>query len=222
MTASGLPASDESLMFVLFGPGGAGKGTVAAQLVEQDPRLWLSRSWTTRLRRTGEPEDAYHFVDRSTFEDRIAADGFFEWAEFIGNLYGTPLPDPPPGSDVLLEIDLKGARQVVAKRPDACLILLVPPSPEVQAKRLRDRGDDEEHVAKRIAEGVEEIGAGRTVAHAEVVNDDLVQAVVDVAGIVERYRLGTVASVPSQAAVPLSPPSSVSLAPTPDDVRKGL
>jgi guanylate kinase len=156
--------------------------------VEADPRLWLSRSWTTRERRPTEPADAYTFVDRATFEQRIAAGGFFEWAEFLGNLYGTPVPDPPTGTDVLLEIDLQGAREVRRLRPDAHLILLRLPSDEVQAQRLRARGDDEAHVAKRLRAGAEEVTAGRLIADAEVVNDDLGQATADVAGIVDRYR----------------------------------
>lgn len=157
-------------------------------MVASDPLLWLSRSWTTRPRRPGEPDDAYVFVDRATFEARIAEQGFFEWAEFLGNLYGTPIPDPPPGCDVLLEIDLQGARQVREKQKDAALILLTVPSPEVQATRLRSRGDDEEHVQRRLAEGAEEEGQGRLIADAVVVNDDLVRATAEVAGIVDRYR----------------------------------
>ncbi|HWF22227.1 MAG TPA: hypothetical protein VG226_08775 [Acidimicrobiales bacterium] len=175
-------------MFVLFGPGGAGKGTVAARVVASDPHLWLSRSWTTRARRPGEADDAYVFVDRAAFEARVAEDGFFEWAEFLGNLYGTPIPDPPTGSDVLLEIDLQGARQVREKQEDAVLILLTVPSVEVQKARLRARGDDEAHVQRRLAAGAEEERQGRLIADAEVVNDDLVQATAEVAGIVDRYR----------------------------------
>src|SRR5581483_682208 len=96
----------------------------------------LSRSWTTRARRPGEPADAYVFVDRPRFEARAASGAFFEWAEFLGNLYGTPLPDPDAPGDLLLEIDLQGARQVRRQRPDATLILLAPPSPEAQRERL--------------------------------------------------------------------------------------
>jgi guanylate kinase len=173
---------------VLFGPGGAGKGTIAARLVADDPTLWLSRSWTTRPRRPAEAEDAYVFVDRPTFEAHAAAGGFFEWAEFLGNLYGTPVPEPGPAHDVLLEIDLQGAQQVRRLRPDATLILLVPPSPSVQEERLRARGDDEGHIARRLAEGAEEIRRGRPIADAVVVNDDLGRALADVAGILEARR----------------------------------
>ena len=189
MPPAARPAAD-SRIFVLFGPGGAGKGTVAARLVEADPRLWLSRSWTTRARRPGEPEDAYVFVDRPSFEAKAAAGGFFEWAEFLGNLYGTPVPDPGLGLDVLLEIDLQGAIQVRALRPDATLILLLPPSPEVQAERLRGRGDDDDHVARRLAEGAEEERVGRQIADEVVVNDTVAQATADVASILELRRSG--------------------------------
>ncbi len=155
-----------------------------------DPRLRLSRSWTTRVRRPGEPEDAYVFVDRAAFESRVAADGFFEWAEFLGNLYGTPVTDPDPGRDVLLEIDLQGARQVRRLRPDATLVLLLPPSLDVQADRLRARGDDEAHVARRLAEGTEEVRQGRELADFVVVNDTVAQATTEVASILADRRSG--------------------------------
>jgi guanylate kinase len=176
------------VLFVLFGPGGAGKGTVADALVAADPGLWLSRSWTTRQRRPGERDDAYVFVDRDRFEAHVRADGFFEWAEFLGNLYGTPVPEPPPGRDVLLEIDLQGARQVRRLRPGAVLVLLLPPSPEIQAERLRARGDDDAHVAERLRAGRQEEREGRLLADHVVVNDDVAQATAEVAGILERHR----------------------------------
>ena len=154
--------------------------------------MWLSRSWTTRARRPGEPQNAYAFVDRPAFEAKVASGGFFEWAEFIGNLYGTPVPEPVDGRDVLLEIDLQGAIQVRKLRPDATLILLLPPSPDVQADRLRGRGDDEAHVARRLAEGAEEERAGRRIADYVVVNDTVAQATADVASILAVRRSGTV------------------------------
>jgi guanylate kinase len=174
---------------VLIGPGGAGKGTIAAALIAQDKSLWLSRSWTTRQARPGERErSAYVFVDRPTFEDAVAQGGFFEWAEFLDYLMGTPIPDPPPGTDVLLEIDVQGAEQVLAQRPDATVILLLPPSPEVQAERLAARGDDEAHIARRVELGRSEVERGREIAAHTVVNDDLGQALAELTAIVDRTR----------------------------------
>ncbi len=153
------------------------------------PSLWLSRSWTTREARPGERErNAYVFVDRATFEEAVAQGRFYEWAEFLDYLMGTPIPDPPPGSDVLLEIDVQGAEQVLAKRPDATVILLLPPSPEVQAQRLAARGDDEEHIRRRIELGRAEVERGGAIATHTVVNDDLGQALAQLTAIVERTR----------------------------------
>jgi guanylate kinase len=174
---------------VLIGPGGAGKGTLAAELVASDPTLWLSRSWTTRPPREGEIErNSYVFVDRATFERAVEEGGFFEWAEFLDNLMGTPIPSPPEGADVLLEIDVQGAEQVLAKRPDATVILLLPPSVEAQTARLAARGDDEEHIRRRVEKGQQEVERGKRVASYTVVNDDLRQAHRELAAIVERTR----------------------------------
>jgi guanylate kinase len=161
---------------------------VAARLVARDPRLWLSRSWTTRPRRPGEGDEAYTFVDRGRFEEHARAGGFLEWAEFLGNLYGTPHVEPPPGRDVLLEIDLQGAAQVKDRHPDALVVLLLPPSPEEQAERLRQRGDDEQEIARRLETGAAEERVGRALTGHVVVNNDVDQAVADVAGILEAHR----------------------------------
>lgn len=152
------------------------------------PGLWLSRSWTTRPPRAEEAADAYHFVDEATFRQRLAGDGFVEHAEVFGHLYGTPTLDPPPGHDVLLEIDVQGAEQVKARYPDAVVVFVCPPSRAAQEERLRGRGDDPASIARRLAEAEREEQAGRRLADHVVVNDDLDRAVEEVAGIVERRR----------------------------------
>lgn len=163
---------------------------MAARLVERDPSLWLSRSWTTRPARPGESPENYTFVDDDRFDAALSAGQFLEWAEFLDHRYGTPLPTPPPGKDVLLEIDLQGARQVMARHPDAILVLLVPPSHEVQGERLRHRGDSEVEVARRMEIGGQEEREGRALTQYVVVNDDLERAVSEVAGILESRRRG--------------------------------
>lgn len=180
------------MIVVLSGPGGVGKGTVVRRLLDVDPRLRLSRSWTTRARRPDEPEDAYSFVDVAHFESHLVQGGFLEHDEFLGNLYGTPAPDSldDPDHDLLLEINVRGAEQVRRHRPDALVVLLVAPSREVQETRLRARGDGAEHVAQRLAIADLEEAKGRSLADAVVVNDDLERAVAEVAGIVENRRLG--------------------------------
>jgi guanylate kinase len=181
--------STTPLIFVLSGPSGTGKGTIVDALVEADPSLWLSRSWTTRARRGGESPYAYRFVDRATFLAHLEADGFLEHAEVFSNLYGTPLPTPPAGSDVVLEIDVQGAQQVRDRFLDAVLIFVEPPSRDAQHARLRARGDDEAVIAKRLAKADAEEAVGHRIADHVVVNDVLERAVTEVAGIVAAHRL---------------------------------
>jgi guanylate kinase len=181
-------AGRSGLVLVVSGPGGVGKDTIVGRLVAEDARLWPSRSWTTRAQRPGEPDDAYHFVDRATFERKRAEGGFLESAEYLGNLYGTPIPDPPPGRDVVLVIEVQGARQVLERVPGAVMVLIVPPSRGHQRDRLEGRGDTPEHVARRIAKAEEEEAIGRTLAHHLVVNDDLDRAVGEVASILAGHR----------------------------------
>ncbi|MFM8553191.1 MAG: guanylate kinase [Acidimicrobiales bacterium] len=176
------------LILVVSGPGGAGKGTIVDEMLRRDQGLWLSRSWTTRARRPGEPADAYEFVTRAEFEQRINDGGFLEWTEFLGNLYGSPLPPPLGTHDIVLEIELDGARQVKARHPEAILVFVKPPSREEQQRRLLERGDSEDHVATRLRKAEEEERMGDAMADLVIVNDDIDRAVSQLLGVLGAAR----------------------------------
>ena len=184
------------MIIVISGPGGVGKGRVVERLLELEPTWRLSRSWTTRPRRPGEPEDAYVFTSRAAFEKRIADGGFLEWTEFpgTGHLYGTPAlgrdDETERDSHTVLEIELDGAQQVKALNPGAVLIFIVAPSRDIQAARLRGRGDDEASVARRLEIGEGEERLGRRLADHVVVNDEIDRAAREVADIMLRHQAG--------------------------------
>jgi guanylate kinase len=166
----------ETLIIIVSGPGGAGKGTLVDELLRLESGIWVSRSWTTRTRREGEAEDAYVFVDRESFEAKIASGGFLEWTEFLGNYYGSPVPSPDDEHDVLLEIELHGAQQVKQRHPEALLVFVMPPSREEQQRRLLGRGDPQHHVEKRLRKAEDEEKLGGELADLVIVNDDLARA----------------------------------------------
>jgi len=181
--------ANPSRIFIVSGPGGVGKGTIVNALVERDPRLWLSRSWTTRAQRPGERDTAYVFTDRDTFEARIAVDGFLEWTDFLGNYYGTPTPESVAGRDVVLEIEVDGASQVKALHPEAVLIFVLPPSRDEQQRRLRGRGDAEDKVDQRLQKALDEEPVGLAIANHVVVNDDLERTVDEMMQIIDHHRM---------------------------------
>lgn len=183
------PSADASpLIFIISGPGGVGKGTIVNSLVERDPQLWLSRSWTTREQRPGESDTAYVFTDRDSFEARIAAGGFLEWTTFLDNYYGSPVPEPMAQRDVVLEIEVDGAGQVKTLHPEAILIFVLPPSREEQQRRLRGRGDPEDKVDQRLQKALDEEPVGLAIADHIVVNDDLERTVGEMMEIIDNHR----------------------------------
>jgi guanylate kinase len=118
----------------------------------------------------------------------VQADGFMEWDEHLGALYGTPKAAPPPGQDVVYEIDVNGAESIRKNHPEALIILIEPPSPEALRDRLLARGDDAAAVDVRLRRAAEELTRGRVLADYTVVNDDVDRAVAEVAGILDRHR----------------------------------
>jgi guanylate kinase len=163
---------------LIAGPSGVGKGTLVARLLERHPRIWLSVSATTRAPREGEQEGVnYVFLSRDAFEERVAAGGFLEWAEFAGNLYGTPRQPLEAklaeGRPVLLEIELEGARQVRRSFPAGFQLLLKPPSFAELERRIRGRGTDAEAAIERRLERARAELAAEAEFDAVLVNDDL-------------------------------------------------
>jgi guanylate kinase len=165
-----------------------GKGTLVRALMKRDPSLLLSRSWTTRERREGEPEDAYYFTDRAAFEQRRDNDGFLEWTEFLGNYYGTPAPDADDERDLVLEIEVNGAAQVRDKHPESLLVFVLPPSRAEQRRRLVARGDPPEKVRARLQKAEDEEPVGRAMSDHIVVNDDLDTTVEEIMRIIDKRR----------------------------------
>ena len=178
----------DPIIVIVSGPGGAGKGTIVETLVQRDPALWLSRSWTTRAQREGESDDAYVFVDKATFQERINDGGFLEWTEFLGNFYGSPSPSVDSGLDIVLEIELHGAQQVKERHPEAILVFVQPPSRDEQRRRLQGRGDSEDHVVLRLKKAEDEERLGAEQADVVIVNDDLERAVAEIQGIIGAAR----------------------------------
>jgi len=195
------------LMFVVSAPSGTGKTTVVERLVQVVPDLALSRSYTSRVRREGERDGVdYNFITRARFEAMIAGQAFLEWADVFGNYYGTCAADAErdlaAGHDLVLVIDVQGARQVRASRTGTIGVFVLPPSFEVLERRLRGRSQDsEEAIRRRLATAREEIAAVGEYDYV-VVNDALEACVGRLRAIVlaERSRRGAMAAVIAEIA----------------------
>lgn len=166
------------LLIVVSGPSGVGKSTVIGALSDRRP-MAFSVSATTRSPRPTEVDGQhYHFVDRARFEDMIAAGDLLEWAEYAGNLYGTPkapvVANLDAGRDVLLDIENEGARQVKENLPEAILLFILPPSRDELERRLRSRADtSEEAIAKRLSVADAQVAEARREWDWLVTNDDV-------------------------------------------------
>jgi guanylate kinase len=184
------------LLFIVSAPSGAGKTTLVERLVEQTPHLKMSRSYTSRRARDGEIDGVdYNFVSRERFEVMIADGQFLEWADVFGNLYGTSAADTEKllasGEDVVLVIDVQGARKVRGRGLETTTTFVMPPSFEVLEQRLRGRSKDtEEAIQCRLRVAREEIVSFSDYDYV-VVNDELTTAVDRLRSIViaERSRL---------------------------------
>ena len=172
------PSTIRGLLFIVSAPSGAGKTTLVERLVIETPRLTMSRSYTSRVARHGETDGVdYNFVTRDRFEAMAAAGEFLEWAELFGNLYGTSASDTErilrAGNDVVLVIDVQGARQMRRRGVEVSSVFVMPPSFAVLEQRLRGRSQDSEEAIQRRLE----VARSEVAAFSEydfiVINDDV-------------------------------------------------
>jgi guanylate kinase len=186
---SGLSGS----LFIVAAPSGAGKSTLVNALLKQEPGIKLSISTTTRTPRPGELDGReYHFTTAEDFVARADKGEFLEWAEVHGNYYGTSRlmveGEMRTGTDILLEIDWQGARQVRSQFPQAAGIFILPPSIAALEERLKKRGQDEPHIITRRL-----LAAGGEIAHAPefeyvIINEEFNVALSEMSAIVRATR----------------------------------
>ena len=181
-------------VFIISAPSGSGKSTLVKCLLDSDPKLTFSVSYTTRKPRGAERDgENYVYIERAEFEARIANSEFLEWAEVFGNYYGTHRSTldnaRAAGKDLLLDIDVQGERQLKQSIPDAVSIFVLAPSREVLEKRLRNRSEDsDEVIQRRLREASEEIRNFHNYDFV-LVNDDLTRSTETLASIVQAERV---------------------------------
>lgn len=184
------PTDPDLILLIISSPSGAGKTTLTRRLLQEFSEFRFSVSHTTRLPRANEVDGQdYHFVDEKTFRDIMAENGFAEWAEVHGNLYGTSVAEIDLAraggkSGVLFDVDYQGARQIKEKFPHAIGVFILPPSMDELRRRLDGRGsDDAESRQRRFDKAREEIGHYPFFDYM-IVNDELQRALTELRGIV--------------------------------------
>lgn len=181
-------------LFIISGPSGAGKSTILGAILKKRPQLRYSISCTTRPPRGDEENGVeYHFVSEAVFRRKIDRGEFAEWAEVHGHLYGTPATHVEEvlarGLDILLDIDVQGAKRLSAKYPEAISVFVAPPNMEELEKRLLKRGMDSlAAVQQRLKNAKAEVAQAHDYGHV-VVNDDLAQSVSDLESIIEKASI---------------------------------
>jgi guanylate kinase len=181
-------------VFIISAPSGSGKSTLVSRLLASDARLRFSVSYTTRKPRGNEKRgENYIYIGREEFEERIERNEFLEWAEVFGNYYGTNRKVLEQarslGKDVLLDIDVKGARQLKDKIPEAVTIFILAPSRDILEQRLRARSEDaEEVIQRRLKEAAEEIRNYRQYDYV-IVNHQVEESVEALAAIIKAERV---------------------------------
>jgi guanylate kinase len=183
--------------YVIVAPSGAGKSSLVNALLEREPDIGLSISYTTRAPRPGEISGReYFFVSPEEFQAMVARGDFLEHAEVYGNWYGTSRrwieKTRASGSDVVLEIDWQGARAVKALFPDMTFIYILPPSIEVLRQRLVKRGkDSREVIERRLAEANEDLKHAHEADYV-IINEDFSIALLDLQSVIRALRLTAV------------------------------
>jgi guanylate kinase len=194
-------ASRRGQLFIVSAPSGAGKSTLCKAVRERLPDLHYSISYTTRAMRSDEVDGVhYHFISQADFREGIRQNRWAEWATVHDNLYGTAMADlnrtMAAGGDILLDIDVQGARQLVERFPDCVTVFILPPSIEILKQRLADRATDlKETIALRLQNAEKEIAAKDDYQHI-IINEDLDKAVNELEEIIRQNRESRVQRYP--------------------------
>ncbi|MFC1813542.1 guanylate kinase [Thermodesulfobacteriota bacterium] len=186
-------SSNLGRLYIIAAPSGAGKTTLCRAVLDQFANMFYSVSYTTREPRRGDRKGVdYHFISKGDFKKRIEKGTWAEWAEVHGNYYGTDTEfldrGLASGSDILLDIDVQGTRQILEKYPEAITIFIMPPSLDILRSRLEARGtDSEEVISRRLANAEKEMAQKDLYRHI-ITNDQLSVAIEQLISIIDQYQ----------------------------------